>query len=179
VVGAIFLSQVRYVFAFADTQQQLSVDEDSMRKLLKALYVSAKGLGAPTSLMLAVGKMKRDAGGNIPLSEFNKLCLGAPSLLFPVARLQVGEIILRISWHTGLCACIQLMCFPLCSKKWHKWRWELRTGPTRSQSTLSNGPSRSVQETWACLPEVAIQIQRRYKPCSWKCCVSAVSSSSR
>lgn len=83
------------MFAFADTHQDLAIDEEAMRKLLKALYVSAKGLGAPAAVMLSVSKMKRDSAGRIPLSEFNRFCSGAPSMLFPVARLQV-----RVSLQT-------------------------------------------------------------------------------
>ena len=86
--GVVTRCQVRYIFSFADTHQQLSLDEEEMRKLLSALYMSAKGLGAPAALLSSVSKMKKNAAGRIPLTEFNKFCSSAPSLLFPLARMQ-------------------------------------------------------------------------------------------
>ena len=82
-------SQIRFVFAFADTHQELAIKDDAMKKLLRAIFVSAKGLGNPSSMLLAVPRLKHTAGGFIPVTEFAKFCAGAPALLFPTARLQV------------------------------------------------------------------------------------------
>lgn len=79
---------VRYVFAFADSKQELSIDEEALRKLLKAVFVSARGLGAPIALLASISKLKKDRFGRIPLEEFSKFCYTAPSILFPIARLQ-------------------------------------------------------------------------------------------
>ena len=89
---------VRYTFSFADTRQELAIEEEAMRKLVRVVFASTNGIASSAGVMPMISKLHKDKFGLLPFEEFNKLCLRCPTLLFPINRMQVRAGVVVGTW---------------------------------------------------------------------------------